>query len=302
MKVLLERGFFFRAKVLVPRPKPRPGASQDTKDSPRIKKIKEEKAYESGKDNETANESSAEQKKNDERRKKKIKLIAHDSQYFNDDSDVYIWVYDPTPLYKKIIGICIILGVIAGCLFPLWPEWMRLGVYYLAMAGIIFFAVILGIGIARTILFGIIYACTLGRHHFWFLPNLLADVGFFESFQPVYTYEYVDPNAPKETKKEKKKVNNSGDAKPKKEKSKKPEEEKKVEEENVVEDVPSDGEENEDAEKYSNPSSESEGKAEENESGSSSPVEASPKPATGDVRRRRNVRKVEDDYVLVDGE
>ena len=29
----------------------------------------------------------------------------------------------------------------------------------------------------------------MGKYHIWFLPNLLADVGFFESFKPVYTIE-----------------------------------------------------------------------------------------------------------------
>ncbi|CAD5215577.1 unnamed protein product [Bursaphelenchus xylophilus] len=307
LKVLLERGYFFRAKVLVPRPKPRPGANQDTKDSPRVRRLKEEKekAEESARDNETANESSAEQKKNDERRKKKIKLIVHESQYLNDDSDVYVWIYDPTPLYKKVIGILIILGVIAGCLFPLWPDWTKLSVYYISMAGIIFFAVILGIGIARTILFGVIYAVTMGKHRFWFLPNLLADVGFFESFQPVYTYEYVDSVNQKDVKKEKKKAKSSGDVETKKDKPKKDKErkeEKKVEEE---EQTLINDRENEEAEKYSNPSSEeSDDKAEEdNETGSSSAVDASPNPAKKDLRKRRNVRKAdEDDFVLVDGE
>lgn len=28
------------------------------------------------------------------------------SKVFNDDKDVYVWVFDPTPLYKKIIGLC----------------------------------------------------------------------------------------------------------------------------------------------------------------------------------------------------
>ena len=46
----------------------------------------------------------------------------------------------------------------------------------------------------------LIWVVTLGKHHFWFLPNLLADVSFFDSFKPVYTYEIS------EDKKEKGKV------------------------------------------------------------------------------------------------
>lgn len=31
---------------------------------------------------------------------------------------------------------------------------------------------------------------TGGRHHFWLLPNLTEECGFFESFVPLYTHEY----------------------------------------------------------------------------------------------------------------
>lgn len=30
----------------------------------------------------------------------------------------------------------------------------------------------------------------MGKHKLWLLPNLTEDCGFFESFQPWYTYEY----------------------------------------------------------------------------------------------------------------
>lgn len=46
---------------------------------------------------------------------------------------------------------------------------------------------------ARCILFLIIWVVTGGRHHFWFLPNLTADVGFIDSFRPLYTHEYKGP-------------------------------------------------------------------------------------------------------------
>ena len=126
--------------------------------------------------------------------------------FSSDTSDVYAWVFDPTPLFKKIIGALMLVGVVLGCLFPLWPDWLRLGVYYLSMGGIIFLISIMGLAIARTILFGIIYGLTLGKHHLWVLPNLTADCGFLESFQPFYTYEYVTED---EKKGDKKKTKNN---------------------------------------------------------------------------------------------
>ena len=50
---------------------------------------------------------------------------------------------------------------------------------------------------ARCILFLLIWVVTGGRHHFWFLPNLTADVGFIDSFRPLYTHEYKGPRAAK---------------------------------------------------------------------------------------------------------
>lgn len=33
---------------------------------------------------------------------------------------------------------------------------------------------------------------TASKHHFWLFPNLTEDVGFFESFWPLYKHDYKD--------------------------------------------------------------------------------------------------------------
>uniref|UniRef100_A0A915NM18 Translocation protein SEC62 n=1 Tax=Meloidogyne floridensis TaxID=298350 RepID=A0A915NM18_9BILA len=122
-------------------------------------------------------------KEEDKKRKKKIKLTFNDLQTFDiETNDVYVWVFDPTPFWKQCVGVLIVLGTIGGCLFPLWPDWLRLGVYYLSLTGIILFGIFLGFALVRTILFGIICVCSLGRHYLWILPNLLEEYvpgGFF---------------------------------------------------------------------------------------------------------------------------
>lgn len=137
--------------------------------------------------------------------------MQQNQSFSSDTTDVYAWVFDPTPWHKKLIGVLMMVGVILGCLFPLWPDWLRLGVYYLSMSGIIFLLSIMGLAIARTILFGIIYAATFGKHHLWVLPNLTADCGFFESFKPFYTYEYISGDDNKKDKKKSSKSNNKTD-------------------------------------------------------------------------------------------
>lgn len=42
----------------------------------------------------------------------------------------------------------------------------------------------------RYVFFAIVWVSTAGRHHFWLLPNLTEECGFFESFVPLYTHEY----------------------------------------------------------------------------------------------------------------
>ncbi|KAF7668418.1 hypothetical protein LDENG_00014520 [Lucifuga dentata] len=129
--------------------------------------------------------------------KKKFKLEPHEDQLFLDGNEVYVWIYDPVHFKTFAMGLILVIAVIAATLFPLWPAEMRVGVYYLSVAAGCFVASILLLAVARCILFLIIWVVTGGRHHFWFLPNLTADVGFIDSFRPLYTHEYKGPRAPK---------------------------------------------------------------------------------------------------------
>uniref|UniRef100_A0A914H5W3 Translocation protein SEC62 n=1 Tax=Globodera rostochiensis TaxID=31243 RepID=A0A914H5W3_GLORO len=217
LQTLLEKGLFVRAKKLVPKKKEKPSSDQppkaekgglDVNKSPpsgaksaaekrRQKEGVEEdeertKAEDDGAKGEEEDEEKREQQEEEKKKKKKVKILLHDVQTFDVNSnDVYVWIFDPTPLWKKCVGILIVLGTIGGCLFPLWPDWLRLGIYYLSVTGIALFGLLLGVAFARTVLFGFIWLCTLGRHRLWLLPNLLEECGFFESFQPTYTYEYI---------------------------------------------------------------------------------------------------------------
>lgn len=116
----------------------------------------------------------------------------HEEQKFIDGNEPYVWVYDPTTTKTYIIGSLLILGAIGICLFPLWPSQVREGVYYLSLAGASFLGAILGLAVLKYVVFGIVWACTFGKVHFWLLPNLTEDVGFFESFVPVYKCSIPD--------------------------------------------------------------------------------------------------------------
>merc|ERR1712165_435896 len=76
----------------------------------------------------------------------------------------------------------------AICLFPLWPSIMRSGAQYLSMGLAGFLLAIMAIGALKYILFLLLFVLSVGTLRFWLFPNLTEDVGFIESFMPVYDY------------------------------------------------------------------------------------------------------------------
>nr|XP_006637749.1 PREDICTED: translocation protein SEC62 [Lepisosteus oculatus] len=207
---LLKKQFFHRAlKVMKKKPE------KELKKEKEKEKEKEKTKSDSGKEEEKKSKKEKEKKKETEaadtkkeksdespgtpkkkkETKKKFKLEPHEDQLFLDGNEVYVWIYDPVHLKTFAMGLILVIAVIAATLFPLWPAEMRVGVYYLSVAAGCFVASILLLAVARCILFLIIWVVTGGRHHFWFLPNLTADVGFIDSFRPLYTHEYKGPRS-----------------------------------------------------------------------------------------------------------
>lgn len=115
-----------------------------------------------------------------------VRLEMHMTQYFVDCNDAYVWIYEPIPIYYWFFGTLVVLGAIGVCLFPLWPLTIRHGVYYISVAFAGFLLFIMALVIIRLIVVCLLWLATLGRCHFWLLPNLTADVGFFPSFWPLY--------------------------------------------------------------------------------------------------------------------
>lgn len=126
--------------------------------------------------------------------KRKFKLEMHEVQTFVDSVEPYVWIYDPTSTKTYIIGFLLILGSIGICLFPLWPSQVREGVYYLSLAGMSVLGFILGIAVFKYVLYATLWLCTLGKLHFWLFPNLTEDVGFLDSFVPLYKIDQSKTN------------------------------------------------------------------------------------------------------------
>ena len=126
-------------------------------------------------------------KDKDKSKKKKFKFELHDDQVFIDSpNELYVWFYSPTTLKQYILGALLVIGCIGVCLFPLWPAEVRTGVYYLSMGLASLLGILLSLAVIKYIIFAGVWILTLGKIRFWLLPNLTEDVGFVESFIPLY--------------------------------------------------------------------------------------------------------------------
>ncbi|KAF6210021.1 hypothetical protein GE061_015776 [Apolygus lucorum] len=204
---MLRHKFFHRAKkvpvseeLLKAKKKRDASKSSDEKDK---KEKKEEEVAESSHAEGKGQELSEEEER--KKKKKKVRLEMHFKQYFEDNLDAYVWIYDPIPLYYWLFGFLVVLAGIGICLFPLWPPSVRMGVYYLSIAAAGFLVFVIALAVIRFIVFCAIWILTLGSHHLWLFPNLTEDVGFFASFWPLYHYEYKGGESGTSKKKKKKK-------------------------------------------------------------------------------------------------
>ncbi|RWS25702.1 translocation protein SEC62-like protein [Leptotrombidium deliense] len=202
MELMLRHKFFHRAlKIIVTKDAKKKKNDNEENSSPEDgKERKKEKEKTSKKEKakvekETEKESEIEKKKE----KKKVKLDMHMEQVFVDSNEPYVWIYDPIPLKAWIIGAGLVFGAVAICLFPLWPKTVRNYVYYLSIAAAAFLFFIIALAVLRLVIFVVVWLLSFGKHHFWLLPNLTEDVGFFESFWPLYDYHYKGNKTCEET-------------------------------------------------------------------------------------------------------
>lgn len=208
MDEMLHHKFFHRAKKVAVSEQELRGKSKKSSDKEpeKEKSKKDEKATDGGESSHAEGGKGDKADKADkEKRKRKIRLEMHPEQLFVDGHEAYVWLYDPIPMHYWIFGALLVVGAIVICLFPLWPPMLRKGVYYLSIAAAGFLVFILGLAVLRFVLFCVVWILTGGKHHFWLLPNLTEDVGFFASFWPLYDHEYKNGSLEKDKNKKNKK-------------------------------------------------------------------------------------------------
>ena len=201
---LLEKDMFKRVYRIRKQKKDK---KEKKKEKEKEKTTEEETPVDS--ENKPLPDESKEEKKKDKEKKprKPAKLEPHEDQWFIDggekDGALYVWIFDPVSTKTWLMGIAVIIGAIAACLYPLWPMELRLGVYYICLGLMGLLGLLIVLAIVRFFIFCGVWIGTVGGTHFWLFPNLFEECGILESFQP--TYSITSPS----DKKAKKKCTNS---------------------------------------------------------------------------------------------
>jgi len=80
-----------------------------------------------------------------------------------------------------LLGL-MIAGVLLACMFPVWPMWAKVGVWYVS---VIFLTLYFGLLIVRMLIFTAFWVVGFD---FWIFPNLDDEYcGFLDSFKPFYS-------------------------------------------------------------------------------------------------------------------
>lgn len=107
----------------------------------------------------------------------------------------YVWLNQPRTWKQTIVALGIVFVMLIITMFPLWPPILRLAMWYLAI-GILG---LMGAFFAMSILRLIIYVGTavVVPPGLWLYPNLFEDVGFFDSFRPLWGWHSVSLSSPR---------------------------------------------------------------------------------------------------------
>jgi len=101
-----------------------------------------------------------------------------------DSEGFYVIVYEGNKGWQHFLLACVIMGVLLVCMWPVWPIWAKIGIWYLS---VIFLSLYFGILILRMVIYTAFWVVGFD---FWIFPNLNDEYcGFLDSFKPFYSWE-----------------------------------------------------------------------------------------------------------------
>jgi len=118
-----------------------------------------------------------------------------------EQEEYYAWFYEGSQWTTYAGGVAMVAVMLAGVMFPLWPNSMRLGVWYLSIVMLGLIGLFFAIAIFRLIFY--IITILVASPGIWIFPKLFADVGFVESFIPLWEWDIPSKKQKKKAKKDK---------------------------------------------------------------------------------------------------
>ncbi|KAI9261031.1 translocation protein Sec62-domain-containing protein [Sporodiniella umbellata] len=109
----------------------------------------------------------------------------------------YLWIWEGSQARQYFGAAMLVAVVLTAVLFPLWPDFLKLGVWYLSVGVLCLIGAFFGIALVRLALYIVSYPIL--PRGFWLFPNLFADCGVVDSFIPLYGFD--EPKAKKSKKK-----------------------------------------------------------------------------------------------------
>ncbi|KIM30945.1 hypothetical protein M408DRAFT_321957 [Serendipita vermifera MAFF 305830] len=131
--------------------------------------------------------------------KTKAKVVTVNQMQLFEQEMYYAWFYEGSQWTTYLGGALMVVVLLAGVMFPLWPPMFRQGVSYLSMGVLGLVGLFFVIAILRLIFWLItIVAAPPG---IWIFPQLFADVGFVDSFIPFWEWDIKVKKKGKKSKK-----------------------------------------------------------------------------------------------------
>ncbi|CCA72396.1 related to translocation protein sec62 [Serendipita indica DSM 11827] len=113
----------------------------------------------------------------------------------------FAWFYEGSQWTTYLGGVIMVIVLLAGVMFPLWPPMFRQGVSYLSMGVLGLIGLFFVIAILRLIFW--LITIVVVPPGIWIFPQLFADVGFVDSFIPVWDWDIKKKKGKKEGKSKK---------------------------------------------------------------------------------------------------
>lgn len=105
------------------------------------------------------------------------------------DDLYYAFFYEPKTWKQTALAAGLVVALLMVVMFPLWPPMLRLGVWYLSMGMLGLIGLFMVMSVFRLILF--VVTMVVASPGLWLYPNLFEDVGFFDSFKPLWAWHKV---------------------------------------------------------------------------------------------------------------